>query len=615
MTKSDKYILGVSCYFHDSAATLINNGEIISAAQEERFTRIKNDASFPVHAIRFCLEEAGVSINELHKIVFYEKPELKFKRVINSGLANMPKGAWFLLNVVPSWLTRKLHWKRNLISEIKNHFKVSIDSELLDSVEHHKSHAASAFYPSNFEEAAILVVDGVGEFDTVSIWHGKNSKLNKIYEIQFPDSLGLLYSAFTLYTGFKVNSGEYKVMGLAPYGEPTFVKTIKDNLIKINEDGSFKLNQEYFTFDISKKMFNEKFIKLLGGPSRKRDSLLTQRDMDLARSIQEITNEVMVKLAKKAKQLTGCVNLCMAGGVALNCVANGYILKEKIFKDIWVQPAAGDAGTSIGAALSCFYENNNRNVFNKNIDNMKGALLGPSFSSEKVKAYLDSVNAKYIEYDNSDKYLCDVADLISRGKIIGWHQGKMEFGPRALGARSILGDARNIEMQSVMNLKIKFRESFRPFAPSVLREDVNKYFDLNSDSPYMMIVSSVKDEIRIVENVGNLFGIDRLKKQRSKISSVTHVDYSARIQTVSEQSNLIFYKLISKFKEKTNCSVLINTSFNVRGEPIVCTPEDSYRCFMRTGIDILAIENFVLFKNEQPKFDLDVDWREEFIND
>lgn len=615
MLKSNKYILGISCYFHDSAATLINNGEIIAAAQEERFTRIKNDASFPVNAIRFCLEEARISINELHKIIFYEKPELKFKRVVKSGLSNMPKGTWFLLNVVPSWLTRKLHWKKNLIRELKNHFKVRVDSKLFDSVEHHKSHAASAFFPSNFEEAAILVVDGVGEFDTVSIWHGKNNKLNKIYDIQFPDSLGLLYSAFTLYTGFKVNSGEYKVMGLAPYGEPTFVKTIKDNLIKINDDGSFKLNQEYFTFDISKKMFNEKFIKLFGGPCRKKDSLLTQRDMDLARSIQEITNEVMLKLAKKAKQLTGCFNLCMAGGVALNCVANGYILKEKIFKDIWVQPAAGDAGASIGAALSYYYENNNRNVFNKNIDYMKGALLGPSFSSKKVKAYLDSVNAKYIEYDNSDKYLCDVADLISSGKIIGWHQGKMEFGPRALGARSILGDARNIEMQSIMNLKIKFRESFRPFAPSVLREDVNKYFDLNSDSPYMMIVSTVKDEIRIVENVGNLFGIDRLKKQRSQISSVTHVDYSARIQTVSELSNLIFYKLISKFKEKTNCSVLINTSFNVRGEPIVCTPEDSYRCFMRTGIDILAIENFVLFKNEQPKFDFDTDWREEFIND
>jgi carbamoyltransferase len=615
MNKSDIYILGISCYFHDSAAALIKNGEIIAAAQEERFTRIKNDANFPCHAIRYCLEEGNVTINELHKIIFYEKPELKFKRIIKSGFCNLPKGAWFLLNVVPSWLFGKLHWKRNLSNEIKKHFNVDIGGELLDAVEHHRSHAASAFHPSNFEEAAVLVVDGVGEFDTVSIWHGKDNKINKVFEIHFPDSLGLLYSAFTLYTGFKVNSGEYKVMGLAPYGEPAYVKLIKDNLIKINEDGSFKLNQEYFTFTTSKKMFNDKFMKLLGGPCRQKDSLLTQRDMDLARSIQEITNEILVKLAKKAKQITGAVNLCMAGGVALNCVANGCILKEKIFDEIWIQPAAGDAGASIGAALSYYYAKNNEDKKIKNTDKMKGALLGPSFSSEKVKRYLDSVNAKYVEYENSEKYLSDVAKLISSGNIIGWHQGRMEFGPRALGARSILGDARNIEMQSTMNLKIKFRESFRPFAPSVLREDVDKYFDLNSDSPYMMIVSSVKNEICIKESTENLFGIDRLKKQRSQIPSVTHVDYSARIQTVSPQNNLIFYKLISQFKAITNCSVLINTSFNVRGEPIVCTPEDSYRCFMRTGIDVLAIENFILFKNEQPVYSDKSDWRDEFKND
>lgn len=609
-----KYILGISCYYHDSAAALIKDDEIVAAAQEERFTRIKNDRNFPENAVRYCLREAGIEAKDLHKIVFYEKPELKFKRVLSSGMNTLPGGLLFLARVVPGWLLEKLHWKKSLVAEFADRLGFEPSSNMIEAIEHHRSHAASAFFCTNHQDAAVLVVDGVGEFDTVSIWHGCDNKLEKLFQIRFPHSIGLLYSAFTYYTGFKINSGEYKVMGLAPYGEPKYVETIKKHLIRINDDGSFELNMEYFSFQTTKRMFNEKFAELLGGPARQKESDLAQREMDLARSIQEITNEVMLKLAGKAKQLTGSANLCMAGGVALNCVANGNILQTGMFKNLWIQPAAGDAGAALGAALSYHFEveNNTRALHPGRSDNIKGSLLGPAFSSSEVKKYLDKVNAVYEEINDPERYAETVAGILAEAKVVGWHQGRMEFGPRALGARSIIADPRNTEMQSVMNLKIKFRESFRPFAPSVLREDAAHYFDIQSESPYMLIVAPVKDSIRVNNKQDNLFGIEKLNVVRSTVPAITHVDFSARIQTVDTDANPVYYRLISKFKEKTGCSVLINSSFNVRGEPIVCTPEESYKCFMRTGMDVLAIENFILHKDKQPQFADSGNWREEF---
>lgn len=607
------YILGISAYYHDSAACIIKDEEIIAAAQEERFTRKKNDESFPSHAIKYCLKEAEISINDISWIVFYDKPFLKFERLLETYLNEAPKGLISFLAAVPTLFQEKFFLKSSLAKDIKKlslELNPNIEKSCLKKIypkilfaEHHQSHAASAFYPSPFEEAAILTIDGVGEWTTTSIARGKGNKIEILEEIHFPHSLGLLYSALTYYIGFKVNSGEYKVMGLAPYGEPKYVDLIKENLIDIKEDGSFKLNMEYFNYTTGLTMTNDKFHKLFGSNPRTPESNLTQKDMDIAASLQAVTEEVMLKIAKHAKEITGLENLCLAGGVALNCVANGKILNQNIFKDIWIQPAAGDAGGALGAAYLSYYQEleNQRNINPNEIDKMKGALLGPSFSKGEVQSYLDSVNAKYHFIENDEALIETMAQAIKEGKIIGWHQGREEFGPRALGNRSILGDARNPSMQSTMNLKIKYRESFRPFAPSVLFEKVGDWFNTNHSSPYMLIVSSVKEEkqIPMTQEQKKLFGIEKLNILRSKIPAITHIDYSARLQTVHRELNPKYHALISKFEEKTGCPVIVNTSFNVRGEPIVCTPEDSYKCFMKTQIDILVIENFVLYKNEQ----------------
>lgn len=610
------YILGISAYYHDSAATLVRDSEIIAAGQEERFTRIKQDASFPINAIKYCLNEANISLNDVDKIVFYDDPKLKFQRIKKTYLQFFPKSIPFILKSFPVWFRKKQHWKKILKEEFLNHFNINLDAEKIVNTQHHRSHAASAFFPSPFKDAAILVLDGVGEFDTTSLWVGEGNKLKKIRSIEFPHSLGLLYSAITYYAGFKVNSGEYKVMGLAPYGEPKYVDLMKKHLININDDGTFTLNMEYFEFATGSRMTNNKFHNLFGREPREPETKMGQFEMDIARSIQEITEEVMIKLAKWAKKETGKSNLCLAGGVALNCVGNGKILKEKIFDKVWIQPAAGDAGGSLGCALDYYFDTlgNTRNINSNKLDMMKGSYLGPKFSDNETKNYLDSVNAKYKKYDNFDELVEYVADKLADGNVVGWHQGRMEFGPRALGARSIIGDSRNREMQSVMNLKIKYRESFRPFAPSVLREKANEWFELNEDSPYMLLVAPVKKEkcFKMTDEQEKLFGIEKLNIIRSEIPSVTHIDYSARIQTVHEESNPKYYQLIKKFEEKTGCPVIVNTSFNVRGEPIVCSPEDSYRCFMRTEMDVLVIDNYVLLKNEQPKFQDSGDWKNEF---
>lgn len=609
-------ILGISAYYHDSAATLIKDGEIIAAAQEERFTRIKQDSSFPVHAINYCLDEIGITVDNLDKIVFYDDPKVKFQRIKKTYVQFFPKSIPFILKSFPIWFKKKQHWKKILKEEFLNHFNVKLSDDKITNTLHHRSHAASAFFPSPFEDAAILVLDGVGEFDTTSLWVGQGNKLNKIKSIEFPHSLGLLYSAITYYTGFKVNSGEYKVMGLAPYGEPKYVGLIKKHLININDDGTFTLNMEYFDFATGAQMTNEKFHKIFGREPREPETKLGQFEMDMARSIQDVTEEVMIKLAKWAKQKTGINNLCLAGGVALNCVGNGKILKEKIFDKIWIQPAAGDAGGSLGCAMDYYFDsmNNIRKVAKNNLDMMKGSYLGPKFTDKQIEEYLNSVNAKYHKFDNFEELADKISDKLVEGSVIGWHQGRMEFGPRALGARSIIGDSRNRQMQSVMNLKIKYRESFRPFAPSVLREQVSEWFELDENSPYMLLVAPVKKEkcFPMTPEQEKLFGIEKLNIIRSEIPSVTHIDYSARIQTVHEETNPRYYKLIKKFEEKTQCPVIVNTSFNVRGEPIVCTPEDSYRCFMRTEMDVLVIDDYILLKSEQPEFKDSGDWRKEF---
>ncbi len=595
-------ILGISAFYHDSAAALVGDGSIIAAAQEERFTRKKHDSGFPRHAIDYCLDEAGIALDDIDFVVFYDKPFLKFERLLETYLAFAPKGFTSFRKAMPVWLREKLFLKDLLSKELKRHApKFDWESKLLFS-EHHLSHAASAFYPSPFEEAAILTMDGVGEWTTTSVALGHGNELNVIKEIHFPHSLGLLYSAFTYYTGFRVNSGEYKVMGLAPYGEPRYFNTILDNLIDLKADGSFRLDLSYFDYCTGLTMTNAKFHKLFDGLPRKPEERLTQREMDLAASIQAVTEEVVLRLTRSLAAETGMKNLCLAGGVALNCVANGKVLRDGHFQNIWVQPAAGDAGGALGAALAGYYchQRQPRLLDAEGRDAMHGSYLGPNFRQDEVERRLRAAGAHFHVLD--DEAIIDAsATALAGEKALGWFQGRMEFGPRALGGRSILGDARSPSMQSVLNLKVKFRESFRPFAPSILREDVADWFELDGDSPYMLMVADVVENRRIPMTAEQLalFGIDKLNVPRSEVPAVTHVDYSARIQTVHAETNPRYYALIARFKELTGCPVIVNTSFNVRGEPIVGTPEDAFRCFMGTGIERLAVGNCFLLKEEQ----------------
>jgi len=607
------HILGISAYYHDSAACIVRDGEIIAAAQEERFTRKKHDHRFPANAVNFCLDYAGIKGGQVDLVAFYDKPLLKFERLLETYLDYAPSGLRSFIMAMPLWLREKLWIREQVAKECGSKGQVLF-------TEHHESHAASAFFPSPFESAAVLTMDGVGEWATSSFGYGRGNELHLLSELHFPHSLGLLYSAFTYYTGFKVNSGEYKVMGLAPYGEPRYVQTILDELIDLREDGSLRLNMKYFNYCQGLTMTSAAFDRLFDGPPRKPEAKLTQRHMDLARSIQEVVELAMLRMANHVHSRTGEKNLCLAGGVALNCVGNGRILREGPFKRIWIQPAAGDAGGSLGAALSVWYQylNNDRNVeavCGSRQDGMKAAYLGPEFASDDIQDYLDGIGAKYKRLNRSA--LIDyAARLLAEEKVVGWFQGRMEFGPRALGARSIIGDPRSPKMQSQMNLKIKFRESFRPFAPSVLRERVADYFELDCDSPYMLLVAPVQTHLRRDMNAAeqSLFGIDRLNVTRSTIPAITHVDYSARIQTVRREDNSLYYDLIAAFEKFTGCAVLVNTSFNVRGEPIVCTPENAYTCFMRTEMDALVIEDFVLEKGEQDEktFVADTGWQEEF---
>lgn len=596
------YILGISAFYHDSAACLIKGSEIIAAAQEERFTRKKHDAGFPHHAILYCLKEAKINVREIENVVFYEKPFMKFERLLETYLAFAPKGFISFAKAMPVWVKDKLFQKSSLVKELQFTLggEVNWHQRLLFS-EHHLSHAASAFYPSPFESAAILTLDGVGEWTTTSLALGKGSKLKVIKEIYFPHSLGLLYSAFTYYIGFRVNSGEYKLMGLAPYGNPCYVDLIRDKLIIVADDGSFQLDMSYFEYATGLTMTNKKFDSLFGGPPRKPESKLTQREMDLAASIQKVTESIIVKIAKDIAKNTGERNLCLAGGVALNCVANGVLLREKIFNNIWIQPAAGDAGGALGAALSVWYlHHNNERKISAQKDSMKGSYLGPEFSDIEIETELKACGAVYKKLPENE-LIEQVVTALSDEKAIGWMQGRMEFGPRALGGRSIIADPQSPFMQKQLNLKVKYRESFRPFAPSVLREDVHEWFDLNTDSPYMLFVADVcKDKHRVMTNEEEeLFGIDKLNAPRSSVPAITHVDYSARIQTVHKDTNPRYHAVISKFKDKTGCPIVVNTSFNVRGEPIICSPSDAFKCFMGTELDVLAIGNYLLFKKEQ----------------
>lgn len=637
-------ILGISAFYHDSAASLVVDGQVVAAAQEERFTRIKHDHNFPLNAARYCLKEAGITAEQLDYVAFYDKPLLKFDRLLETYLDYAPSGFRSFLKSMPLWMKEKL-WMPDLIRtemakvngvEDERQAKKAgkkFEWKLLFG-DHHESHAASAFYPSPFEEAAILTVDGVGEWATSSMGMGQGNEITLLKELRFPDSLGLLYSAFTYYTGFRVNSGEYKVMGLAPYGEPKYVSLIKDKLAEIRSDGSIRMNQEYFSYSQGLRMTNTAFDKLFGAPPRKAESRVTQREMDLARSIQVITEEVMLKMVNQVYKEIGMKKLCLAGGVALNCVANGRILRESPFEDIWIQPAAGDAGGSVGIALVIWHRylgkermsaerkatwqssRSQNGAIGPYDDGMKGSFLGPQNTEEEIETFLKSRNAPYRKYSSQD--LPDaVAELLAAGKVVGLHQGRMEFGPRALGGRSIIGDPRSSQMQSVMNLKIKYRESFRPFAPSVLREHVKEWFELDSDSPYMLLVADVNDEHRrpLTPEEEALWGIDKLNVKRSEIPAVTHVDYSARIQTVRAETNPRYWEIIEAFRKKTGCPIVVNTSFNVRGEPIVCTPEDSYRCFMRTEMDALVLETCVLEKKDQPAFEESTDWRTDFALD
>ena len=594
-------ILGISAYYHDSAACLVMDGRIVAAAQEERFTRKKHDSGFPSHAIAYCISEAGISASDLDHIVFYDKPFVKFERLLETYLAFAPRGFGSFVTSLPVWLKDKLFQKTVISDALKENFGKDIDwgARLLFS-EHHLSHAASAFFPSPFEEAAVLTMDGVGEWTTTSLAVGHGNQLSVEKEIRFPHSLGLLYSAMTYYTGFKVNSGEYKVMGLAPYGEPRFAKVIKDHLIDIKEDGSFHLDMSYFNYCTGLTMTNERFDALFGGPPRTAEGQLTQREMDLAASIQAVTEEVVIKLARGIRKSTGQRNLCLAGGVALNCVANGKLLRERIFDKVWVQPAAGDAGGALGAALAAYYMMCKQPRTVNPLDSMQGSYLGPHFDQADIETRLKSAGAVFTAV--SDDELIDLtAQALADGKAVGWHYGRMEFGPRALGGRSIIADPRSASVQKQLNLKVKYRESFRPFAPSVLREDVAEWFDHDSDSPYMLMVADVakNKQLPMTPEQEKLFGIEKLNVPRSQIPAITHVDYSARIQTVHRETNPMYHRLISKFKTLTGCPVIVNTSFNVRGEPIVCTPEDSFNCLMGTEIEFLVVGNCIMRKEDQ----------------
>ncbi len=601
------YILGISAFYHDSAACLVRDGEILSAAQEERFTRKKHDSNFPFKAIDFCLKNSGIDVSSIDLVAFYDKPFLKFERLLETYVAYAPVGIRSFIKAMPVWLKQKLSMKDYIQKELNYGGKIIFP-------EHHESHAASAFYPSPFQEAAIITMDGVGEWTTTSYGFGRGNEIELLADIKFPHSLGLLYSAFTYYTGFKVNSGEYKVMGLAPYGEPKYRDRIMSELIDVKEDGSFKLNMKYFNYCAGLTMTNRKFNKLFGGEPRKPESKLTQKEMDLARSLQDVTEEIVLKIGKYVHKETGLKNLAIAGGVALNCVANGRLLREGPFENIWIQPAAGDAGGAVGAALIGWhrYSGKPRTADGKS-DSQRGSYLGPEFSDDEILNFLRRDDAVYHQLRPGEVSKV-AADLIAREKVIGWFQGRMEFGPRALGGRSILGDARSPKMQALMNLKVKFREGFRPFAPAVLAEKVSDYFELDKESPYMLLVADVKTERRrqMSEDEKKLFGIDKLNVVRSDIPAVTHIDYSARIQTVHEETNPLFHDLISRFEEGQGCAVIINTSFNVRGEPIVCTPEDAYKCFMRTNIDHLIMGNIILNKEEQRPLKSDTDWKNEF---
>jgi carbamoyltransferase len=614
-------ILGISAFYHDSAAALIEDGGIIAAAQEERFTRKKHDAGFPVHAVRYCMEASGIQPETLDSVVFYEKPFLKFERLLESYLAFAPRGLRSFQMALPLWSREKLFQKDLLARELRELWPASDWSSKLLFAEHHQSHAASAFFPSPFEDALVLTMDGVGEWTTTSVALGQGNQIEMIREIHYPHSLGLLYSAFTYYTGFKVNSGEYKVMGLAPYGEPRYAQTILDHLIDVKADGSFRLNLEYFDYCTGLTMTNEKFSALFGGPPRGPEELLTQHHMDLAASVQVVLEEVILKMTCSLAQQTKARNLCLAGGVALNCVANGKILRTGRFQGLWVQPASGDAGGAVGAALAAYHIHKLQpRVVNfetplagrGNLDGMKGAYLGPCFEQAEIERQLKRAGAVF-ETLSDCELLERSVEALAQGKAVGWFQGRMEFGPRALGNRSILGDARSPTMQSLLNLKVKYRESFRPFAPSVLREDVTDWFEMDADSPYMLLVADVKEERRIAmtEEQNKLFGIDKLNVPRSEIPAVTHVDYSARIQTVHAETNPRYHALISAFKAKTGCPVIVNTSFNIRGEPIVCTPEDAFRCFMGTEIEVLTVGNCYLRKEDQ-KQHLKKDYRSGF---
>ena len=599
-------ILGLSAFYHDSAACLLQDGKIIAAAQEERFTRKKHDASFPKNAVEFCLQKGGIQVSDLDYVGFYDKPFIKFERILETYLGIAPKGIKQYLAAIPIWLKDKL-WTR---TNIRN--KLGYSGTVLFA-QHHESHAASAFFPSPFQEAAILTMDGVGEWATTSIASGKDNKIELLQELHFPHSLGLLYSAFTYYLGFKVNSGEYKVMGLAPYGKPIYSDLIREHLIDLKEDGSFRMRMDYFDYLGGMAMTNQKFASIFNHPARKAESNLTQKEMDIAASLQEVTEEIMLKMARHIRYLTNMKNLCLAGGVALNCVGNGKILKEKIFEKIWVQPAAGDAGGALGVALCIWHQIMGNNRLTNGKDTMRGAYLGPHFKESEIKNFLDSNEIPYRQVNESQLTKLVATDL-QKGKVVGWFQGPMEFGPRALGGRSIIGDPRNPKMQSTMNLKIKYRESFRPFAPSVLAEKVDEWFEMDEESPYMLMVAEVRKDKRIsmTKEQNKLFGIDLLNVPKSQIPAITHVDYSARIQTVHEDTNKRYYDLIKEFEKETQCAVLINTSFNVRGEPIVCTPEQAYRCFMRTEMETLVLENFIIDKKDQKQHEGDNKWKLEF---
>ena len=611
-------IIGISSYYHDSAAALIIDGKIIAAAQEERFTRKKHDPAFPGNSIHFILQQADLQLSDIDYVVFYDKPLIKFERLLETYLAYAPRGLRSFLMAMPIWLKEKLFLKETLKNELSELSGINKkDLPQLMFTEHHQAHAASAFFPSPYDKAAVLCIDGVGEWVTTSIWLGENNKLDPLWEINFPHSLGLLYSAFTYYTGFRVNSGEYKLMGLAPYGEAKYVDLIYQHLIDVRPDGSFSLNMEYFDYAAGLTMTNNKFAQLFGGPPRVSESAITQKEMDIARSIQIVTEEVVLQIAQYIKDELKVDKLCLAGGVALNCVANGKLHQKKIFDDIWVQPAAGDAGGAIGAALSIWYEylENARNP-DAETDSTTGSYLGPSFTASEITKYLDSVNAPY-KLLNDNELFPAVAGYLASENVVGWFQGRMEFGPRALGGRSILGDPRSQEMQSTMNLKIKYRESFRPFAPSVKAENVSEWFDFEGVSPYMLMVAKVRKDkqIPMSQEQEQLFGVEKLNIPRSQIPAITHVDYSARLQTVHEKTNPRYWNLLTQFEKITGCPVLINTSFNVRGEPIVCTPEDAYRCFMRTEMDYLVLENVLLTKTDQPIRDNDDLWKKEFALD